>query len=100
MLIFYSLFTSSTTVVRALAPQLHIPLVLGAAPEDIPVVPTTSGSMYVSIEIPLYRITMFIQDRACVNKIDMAESATDYIYHMPYEDSVAPDEPAHRCSLT
>ncbi|XP_052802088.1 inositol hexakisphosphate and diphosphoinositol-pentakisphosphate kinase 2-like isoform X5 [Mya arenaria] len=37
-----------TMIVRALAPQLHIQnvaLVLGAAPEDIPVVPTTSGSM-------------------------------------------------------
>ena len=34
-----------TMIVRALAPQLHIPLVLGAAPEDIPVVHTTSGSM-------------------------------------------------------
>lgn len=35
-------------IVRALAPQLHIQnvaLVLGAGPEDIPVVPTTSGSM-------------------------------------------------------
>ncbi|XP_053375190.1 inositol hexakisphosphate and diphosphoinositol-pentakisphosphate kinase 2-like isoform X6 [Mercenaria mercenaria] len=37
-----------TMIVRALAPQLHIQnvaLVLGAGPEDIPVVPTTSGSM-------------------------------------------------------
>ncbi|KAL3885371.1 hypothetical protein ACJMK2_025442, partial [Sinanodonta woodiana] len=36
-----------TMIMRALAPQLHIPMqmVLGAAPEDIPVVPTTSGSM-------------------------------------------------------
>ncbi|KAL5019491.1 hypothetical protein ScPMuIL_002383 [Solemya velum] len=34
-----------TMVMRAVAPQLHIPWVLGAAPEDIPVVPTTSGSM-------------------------------------------------------
>ncbi|XP_069103011.1 inositol hexakisphosphate and diphosphoinositol-pentakisphosphate kinase 2-like [Argopecten irradians] len=32
-------------IMRALAPQRHIPWVLGAAPEDIPVVPTTSGSM-------------------------------------------------------
>ena len=36
-----------TMIMRALAPQLHIPWVLGSAPEDIPVVPTTSGSMYV-----------------------------------------------------
>eukprot|EP00105_Crassostrea_gigas_P040545 XP_019924693.1 PREDICTED: inositol hexakisphosphate and diphosphoinositol-pentakisphosphate kinase 2 [Crassostrea gigas] len=34
-----------TMIMRALAPQLHIPWVLGSAPEDIPVVPTTSGSM-------------------------------------------------------
>ncbi|XP_060080823.1 inositol hexakisphosphate and diphosphoinositol-pentakisphosphate kinase 2-like isoform X2 [Ylistrum balloti] len=34
-----------TMIMRALAPQRHIPWVLGAAPEDIPVVPTTSGSM-------------------------------------------------------
>lgn len=32
-------------VMRALAPQLDIPWVLGSAPEDVPVVPTTSGSM-------------------------------------------------------
>ncbi|KAJ8311547.1 hypothetical protein KUTeg_010902 [Tegillarca granosa] len=36
----------ATMIMRALAPQLHIPWVLGSAPEDIPVVPTTSGSMY------------------------------------------------------
>eukprot|EP00106_Octopus_bimaculoides_P011148 XP_014778590.1 PREDICTED: inositol hexakisphosphate and diphosphoinositol-pentakisphosphate kinase 2-like [Octopus bimaculoides] len=34
-----------TMVMRNLAPQLHIPWVLGSAPEDVPVVPTTSGSM-------------------------------------------------------
>ena len=34
-----------TMIMRAKAPQLHIPWVLGSAPEDIPVVPTTSGSM-------------------------------------------------------
>lgn len=34
-----------TMVMRALAPQLDIPWVLGSAPEDVPVVPTTSGSM-------------------------------------------------------
>ncbi|KAK3094438.1 hypothetical protein FSP39_001778, partial [Pinctada imbricata] len=34
-----------TMIMRACAPQLHIPWVLGSAPEDIPVVPTTSGSM-------------------------------------------------------
>ncbi|XP_061176478.1 inositol hexakisphosphate and diphosphoinositol-pentakisphosphate kinase 2-like isoform X1 [Saccostrea echinata] len=34
-----------TMIMRALAPQLHIPWLLGSAPEDIPVVPTTSGSM-------------------------------------------------------
>ncbi|XP_041367953.1 inositol hexakisphosphate and diphosphoinositol-pentakisphosphate kinase 2-like isoform X3 [Gigantopelta aegis] len=36
-----------TMITRALAPQLQleIPWVLGAAPEDIPVVPTTSGPM-------------------------------------------------------
>ncbi|XP_046549232.1 inositol hexakisphosphate and diphosphoinositol-pentakisphosphate kinase 2-like isoform X7 [Haliotis rubra] len=34
-----------TMIMRALAPQLQLPWVLGAGPEDIPVVPTTQGPM-------------------------------------------------------
>jgi hypothetical protein len=53
-------------IMRAKAPQLHIPWVLGSAPEDIPVVPTTSGSMLVQY-ISIYIITLEGFSRQAIN---------------------------------
>lgn len=37
---------------RELAPQFHIPWSIPMEAEDIPIVPTTSGSMYVLKNVP------------------------------------------------
>lgn len=48
LVVFFAfLVISRNMVMRELAPQLHIPWSIPMEAEDIPIVPTTSGTMYV-----------------------------------------------------
>lgn len=42
---FYVLISSRNIIMRELAPQFHIPWSIPTEAEDIPIVPTTSGTM-------------------------------------------------------
>ena len=48
-IIIHSLYDCSNMVLRQLAPQLHIPYSITFQPEDIPIVPTTYGTMWVLV---------------------------------------------------
>ena len=45
------LFSPSNLVLRRLAPTLHIPYSITFQAEDLPIVPTTSGTMWVGIVV-------------------------------------------------
>lgn len=46
---FYVLISSRNIIMRELAPQFHIPWSIPTEAEDIPIVPTTSGTMWVPV---------------------------------------------------